>query len=66
MINIHQINQAVKQTPTQLISPDFENCIQLAIYYQGQLVTDLSLGNIVGEGQGQVTSDTLFPVCSTS
>ncbi len=66
MINFKRFNQAVEDTLVQLIGQDFENGLQLAIYHHGELITDLSLGSVVGECDVHVTSNTLFPVCSTS
>lgn len=66
MSDIKRLNHLLTSTLEQLIDQDFENGIQLAIYFHGELIADLSLGNVVGNHESTVVNDTLFPVCSTS
>lgn len=66
MPDIKQFNHAISDTLNKLMDQDFEKGFQLAIYYRGELITDLAMGQISGPNDGPVTSQTLFPVCSTS
>lgn len=70
-MNIQQANGAAKlqgqleKRLCGLIDEGFELGLQAAVYFRGELIVDLALGRTTPPSAGNVTPETIFPVCST-
>lgn len=65
-IKIDKLHSRLTTIYNELIDAGFETGVQTAIYYEGEMIADVNCGTISSTSKKKVTSETLFPVCSTS